>query len=162
MNSKKKTYILLIAVFLVWGLIVYRIYNVVNPTIPKVEINNTTTSFKPYKIAKKDAFSIKADYRDPFLEKYANKTNRSNRSNTKTSSTKKVTKKEEKVIFPRIAYKGIISPKSRLDKHFILKINNKTVLFKLLETHKEIQLLQGDSKEIVVFYKGEQKKIALK
>lgn len=159
MENKKKTYLLLVVVLIVWGLIAYKIYNAVNPSTPKIVVSNTVSRFKPYQLTKNDSFSIQADYRDPFLGKLIH---RKIKTSVKKQSKKPKIENQEKIVFPKINYKGIVSPRSRLDKRFIININQQTNLFKLLATHQDVQLLQGDSKEIVISYKGKQKTIPLK
>lgn len=158
MGSKKKTYILLTVVILVWGLIGFRIYKAVKPAIPKIKTSDKIASFKPINVIKNDTFSLKSDYRDPFLGTFAIK---KRTQKTTKKKTKLKPEKITKIIFPKIRFKGIIAPKNNNAKRFIIKINANKVLFKLLETHQEIKLLKGDDKEVVVLYKGEQKTIVL-
>jgi len=152
MKNKKNIYILLPAVILVWGLVGYRIFSVVQPS------NNTSgqvrvTAFKPKVVEETTPFTIRANYRDPFLGSLAQK-----------KSTKKkavsVAYKKLKIPFPTITYKGMVAGEGN-NRVFLITINGAQFFFKKRATHKEVKLLRGNHKEIVVQFKGQQQTVAI-
>ena len=149
MKKQHKTYTLIIAVIIVWGVIGFQIFGYLNP---KEEILLPTTnkqSIARKKIKKKQNYIIKKHTRDPFLGK------------TLTKPTKKGRKKKvaEPVNFPPIIYHGIIESNKR--KSFIISINGNQNILKIGESISDIKLLSGNKKEVKIHYKGNNKVIPL-
>lgn len=66
MNQKPVKYLLIGGVVLVWGLIIYRVVDGLNPddNIPAIKAANTLTNAY---VAPADSFTLIADYSDPFI-----------------------------------------------------------------------------------------------
>ncbi len=66
MNQKPVKYLLIAGVVLVWGLIIYRVVDGMNPddNIPAIKAANTLTTAY---VAPADSFTLIADYTDPFI-----------------------------------------------------------------------------------------------
>ncbi|MCF6297911.1 MAG: hypothetical protein L3J08_08015 [Flavobacteriaceae bacterium] len=146
MKDKKKIYILIPVVLLVWGIIAYRIFASINPSNKIDQIAVKAETFKPTKITKKEIFYINADYRDPFLGTLAVH---------KKKTVKKIRqpKVKEKVVFPSIKYKGIFSSSKKTSTIFLIMINGKQQMYKTKETYQDIKLLKGDKEKITLKYK---------
>jgi len=155
MKNKKNIYILLPAVLLVWGLLGYRIFSTVNPSIKKQQTVAASNNFKPQLLQESETFTINADYRDPFLGTVAQK---------KISKTKKIAKtitKKPKVPFPSIMYKGLVSSKKKNQQVFLISINGQQFFFKKNSTKNEVKLLRGSSKQVVLQFQGQQQTFTL-
>ena len=150
MKKQQKTYGLLIAVVLIWGIIGYQIYSRLNPPILElntVQINNSFTREKALEIP---FYELKPEYRDPFLGKFKEK--------KKVVKTKKIIPKIE-IPFPTVLYNGIIETSS--SKSYILTINGKQQILKLGEVSQEIKLISADFEKAVIGF-GKQRKTITK
>jgi hypothetical protein len=144
MKSKKNSYFLVPAVLIIWGLIGYRIYK--GFSTPKTTVNaiTTTADFKPVKINSSKPYEINANYRDPFLGTLA--------SNLKKRTTN--AKPNEQIAFPKIVFKGIVSPKTKNKSAvYLVQINGQQNLLKLNNTTQEVKLISGNDTKIVLEYK---------
>lgn len=151
MRSKKNIYFLLPAALLIWGLLVYRIFLAIQP------VNASTNSivlngvFKPAKFVESEAFTIKADYRDPFLGSINTKKPR--------PKTQLKTKPQPKKPFPQVTYKGVVSGNN--SKVFIVSIDGKQYFFKKYQTQNNMKLINGSSKSVTLRFQGQQQTFLL-
>lgn len=144
MKNKKNIYILAPAVLLIWGLLIYKIVSGLNPSIPKIQNNEQIGQFTPKQLEQAETFSINTEYRDPFLGTFEKK-------KVKTVKRKKTPVVEKPTIpFPSIVYKGIVSPKGKNEKVFLVKINGNQHLFKRNTIFNEVKLLKGNAQEITL------------
>ena len=153
MKNKKNIYFLVPAVLLIWGFIGYKIYATLNLENDVLIVDNSDIEFKPEEIKEIEKFTIKVDYRDPFLGKlFTNKT------------PKKSIKKEVKPIveFPKITFNGMISPKEA-DRPtlFLIMINNKQQFLSVGKQVDGVKLLKGNNKEITISFKNNKKTISI-
>ncbi len=150
MNKNTKTYVLLGGVLLIWGIIGFRIYSALSPDEETLAFTEEIT-FKPKKAITKDTFTIKADYRDPFLGNFG------------VSSKKRATKttKKKTVNFPQISYTGLITDQKTKKHIFFVTIAGTQYLMKRGNQQNEVTLVSGSSKHIRVRYKGVVKTIPL-
>ena len=103
MKNKKNIYFLLPAVLVVWGLLGYRIFSAVQPKSINTDLNASQLAFTPHNFKESESFTIKADYRDPFLGTI-NKVHKKPKKRPKAK-----TEQEPKKPFPQIHYKGLVS-----------------------------------------------------
>lgn len=152
MKKKGKTYILLVVVLGIWGVIGYQVFAKLNPDDSPIVAANSDISFTPKQTIEKDTFSINSKHRDPFLGKpYQLK---------QTSNIKKrVLKKKDPIVFPPITYKGVISKQQSSQNIYIIAIKGTQQLFKVGKTIHEVKLLKGNKKSITISFKGERKTI---
>ena len=148
MKSKTKTYVLLVFVLGIWGVIGYRIISFVNPKAREALNNDFDVAFSPKVHTEQDTFSIELVNRDPFLGKLY----------VKKKTTVKKSKKVE-VEWAPITYHGSINNQSGKNKVFIVSINKKQFLMKLGQIIDNIKLIKGDKNNITVSYKGQTKRI---
>ena len=147
MKKNQKTYLLLFAVAIVWGSIGYQLYSNYNPPAPDIIENKSTYSF-PKGENKNKSYTIKPDYRDPFLGKIYRK---------KIPKVKKVTPKP-KVVFPNIVFKGIINGSK---KSYIIAVNGVQEVFQIKHSFQNVTLVKVTEKAIRVKYQGETKEYTL-
>ncbi len=146
---KTKTYILLALVLSIWGIISFKIVSVVNPSTPEVLQQHYNMAFKPKFNKTIDTFSIQTVNRDPFLGTLLIR---------EKPKTKNLKTKMDLVWLP-IVYHGIISKQNSKAKVFIVSINGQQYLVKSGQVISEITLIRGNSKSILVSYKGVRKTI---
>ncbi len=151
MKNKTKTYILLVAVLGIWGIIGYKILSAFGPE--KEVLNDTfqVTAFKPKTSEEIDTFSVKTVSRDPFL-------------GTLTKKKKPIVKQKKVIPKPEfkwvpIIYHGAISNKSSKSQIFVVSINGKQHLMKIGQEVDGVKLKSAITKNIVVTYKGKRKTI---
>ncbi len=148
MKNKTKTYILLALVLSIWGAIGFKIVEAVNPSEANTTAQNFDVSFSPQINSEIDTFSIETVNRDPFL-------------GTLTTKRKIVNTvpKPKTIVWKPIIYHGNISKNDAKKNIFIVSIDGKQYLMKLGQTISDIKLVRGDTKKIVVVYKGHRKSI---
>lgn len=149
MEKKHKTYILLGAVLIVWGIIGFQIINYLSPTEEEIPVV-TYEEYKSEIKKERELYSVKIRDRDPFLGEII----------TKPKHIITVKKKKEPVVFPKILYNGIVE--SGQNKAYIITINDKQEIVKINQVINGIKLLKGTSKEITFLYKGEKKIVNIK
>ena len=155
LNKKTKTYVLLGAVLVIWGVIGYRILATIHPDIPEVKQNNVTVNFNPKNQTKVDTFSINATTRDPFLGTLATK--------KKTVVKKNIPKKPKQELpnAPLITYGGLLKKQQSTQQVFVVNINNNQYLLKKGQERDSVKLIKGDAKAIVIRFRGKTKTIAI-
>lgn len=121
MKNKKLLYVLIPFTLLIWGMIIYRIFNVVNPTSDFKILDTHQNS----KLEKKmtDTFSISANYRDPFLGKIQEKVKPTITQNSTNNVKQKVKKAEEIKVKPNMIYLGLIKSQKNNKQVALVQIN---------------------------------------
>lgn len=148
MKNKTKTYVLLILVLAIWGVIGYRIFSAVNPSTPEISQQHLDISFRPQTYHKVDTFSISTVNRDPFL-------------GTLIVEKKKIPKKTrgKTIEWKPINYHGTISKKDANPNIFIVSIDGKQYLMKKGQVFNDVKLVKGNSNQITVSFQGIRKTI---
>jgi len=143
LNKKKKTYLLITAVLIVWGLIAVKI----NSALQSKELLEVETvqnqTFVPITPIEMDSFSIQKIDRDPFLGTFSKppkKIKRPLRPPPKPMSLKQIT------------YAGIVQKTHSKTPVFVVNINNRQYIIKKGQTVDSVTLVRGNSSEIVVRY----------
>ncbi len=155
MKNKKNIYILLTAVMAVWGVLGYRIFSTVNPNKEKQQIASVSNNFKPQQLQESESFTISTDYRDPFLGTLSQKKVATPKKRIKTIS------KKYKLPFPAIVYKGLVSGKVKSQHVYLINIDGQQYFFKKDSTYKEVKLLRGSNKQVVLRFQGQQQTFVL-
>ena len=153
MKKQQKTYILLIAVLVIWGIIGYQIYIRLNPPAPELNIAKLNTNFVRQQTIQSSFYELKTSYRDPFLGGFPKK--------KRIVKKKKVIPKAKPTIpFPNVVYNGIIEGNS--STAYILTINGRQEIVKLGQEVQKITLTKATKKEVVVQFEGISKTILSK
>ena len=143
MNKKKKIYVLLVAVLIVWGLIVVKIYKAIelDETLNVEVVRNQT--FEPDTHFEMDSFSIETVERDPFL-------------GTFIKPPKKIKKPlrppPKSKLLKQITYAGIVQKTKSKTPVFVVNINNRQYILKKGQTVDSVTLVRGNASQIVVRY----------
>lgn len=151
MKNKRNTYILLVVVLIIWGLIAYKIISSLSSDDAEIPQQNTDVSFHPKPLKKADTFNIKTHERDPFLGTI---------EKPKKPSKPRVIHKEPEIEIP-ISYSGFIKDQNTGQKVFFVHINNQQYLMKVNEVIDNVKLVKGNENEITVSYNKNRKTIKL-
>jgi len=146
MKNKKNIYFLLPLVVIIWGLIAYKIFSGLKPSTFNEKVIQTNKQFIPKIVKQTETFKIDSNYRDPFLGTIKKK------KTAVRKTGKSVVKKT--VVFPIVIYKGIIAPKNRNEKVFIIVVNGKQYLFKRNSVFDNVKLLSGTTHEVVLQFQN--------
>lgn len=148
MTKQQKTYILLLIVIVVWGIIGYQIFNQLNNQEDSISLKKEKLVYIPKERIEHKNYSVKANYRDPFLGKLPV---------NKKRKTKKIVK--ETIPFPSVIYNGIIDGGAK--KSYIITVSGKQEILKPNTSFKGVTLLNATNKSATVKFKGVIKKIAI-
>ena len=148
MTKQQKTYLLLTATLIVWGIIGYQIYNRLNPKQEQVATTIMTKKYTPQKLIEVANYTIHADYRDPFLGRLSG----TKKALPKKKKKKKTNKKKKR--FPKISYNGVIEGAS---KSYIITVNGNQETFDINQTINEVTLIKANDNEITIRFNEETK-----
>lgn len=152
MTKQQKTYMLLFAALVVWGLIGFKIYKGLYGDDNQVtKVTSTNNKYTPKPISESKTYNLKADYRDPFLGKPPTQ-------KKKTKIVKRVAQNDD-IPFPNIIYNGIVEAGN--SKSYTVTINGKQELIKVGEELHNVKLVRATSNKIVVRFQGKTKTIQL-
>ncbi len=151
MSKQRKTYVLLIAVLVVWGIIGYQFYSRWHPKNEGEELLRVSHSkFVPQPVAAETHYKIQAKYRDPFLETHYR---------TKKIPSKKRINREPQLPFPTVVYNGMV--KGSRYTSYVLTINGKQEVFKTGQSIQDITLVKADEKGALVRFQKINKTLLL-
>lgn len=152
MKNKKKTYLLLVAVLAIWGILGFRIIATLGPSDEVQTPIKTATLEQPLTLKIRDTFSINANYRDPFLGTLP--------KTKKKSKTPK--KKPPKAPKRSIAYHGSVAQNGAKSRLFFVWIDDQQHIFEKGKSVDGVTLVWGTKERIKVTYGGHTETHALK
>lgn len=158
MKNKKLLYILIPLVLLLWGAIIYRIFNVVSVNdsneVYKSEVYGNTDNANLI-----DTFSINPNYRDPFLGKSAKKTILSENKVSNIVVNPNVIKKiiPSSRAWPNLVYGGLIKNQKSNKALALVQINGQSNIMKIGEIVGEIELTKIFRDSIEVKFQKEKR-----
>lgn len=153
MKNKKNIKILLPLVILIWGLLIYNVYDAFYPDSPSIS-KNQTKKYKAPEVKEKDTFSLLPIKSDPFLGTLYQKSKRQQiNTNAKKSSNN--------INWPSIAYQGIVSGKNAKTNVYIISINGQQYLLKKGDTLQNIKVLKSSSSILRIQFKGQTKEFPI-
>ena len=143
--KKKINILLIIAVLLLWGSVIYKSLNnyfFADKSLSAASKNYTANQFK---IIEKDTFRLENLTRDPFLNKSSvikkNKPiGKSNVAPKKATEKKSIPVTAATATFPSVSYYGYIKSKEKKDELIIIKINNKLQKVRINETFEGLKI----------------------
>jgi hypothetical protein len=151
MKSKTKTYLLLIAVLSIWGIIGFKILSTLNPEDPKLKQHEDRVTFTPKTSLDIDTFSIQMSERDPFLGTLLVKKQEANKSVNSLP--------QESLVWMPIAYHGMVSKQGSSEKICVISIDGQQQIMKIGQDRNGVKLVRASNTEIIVGYKGAMKTI---
>lgn len=155
MKNKKINYILLPAVVLVWGYVIYQIFH-----SGQSNDNLITTGEiiqMPTENQKFDTFNIVADYRDPFLGKTIDP---NPVVKTAVKAAAKPQTPPQQVEWPKIAYGGMIKNKKDDKQLAIVQVDGKENILKQGEEMSGIRLIKIYKDSIEIAFAKEKKVVS--
>ena len=135
----------------VWGIIGFKVIKALSKK-PENPLVQPQVSIMPKTVKKRDVFSLKANYRDPFLGTLP--------APKKKPAKKRVIKKEP---VPKriISYSGLVSQAASDKTMFFISINGKQHIMSKNEAINGVTLLKGNGQQITVRYNGVTETISL-
>jgi len=149
LKNKKNIKILLPLVIIIWGLLIYNIYDAFYPESPSIS-KNKSKKYKAPKVKEKDTFSLLPIKNDPFLGTMYQK---SKRQQTNTN----IKKVNQNINWPTITYQGIVSDKNAKSNVYIVNLNGMQYLLKKGDTIQNIKVLKSSSNTLRIQFKGQTK-----
>jgi len=160
MKNKKLIYVLIPLVLFVWGVIIYRVFNTINNNESPQLMNKPIAIADERKEFLNDTFSLRLNYRDPFLGKLL-KTVTTAGGNKKKELLKTPLKTEAAIVWPVIVYGGVIKNQNSNKLWGFVQINGQVNIVKEGDVINEIQVKKIMKDSIEVQF-GKQKKFVYK
>ncbi|NAS32034.1 hypothetical protein GTQ40_13695 [Flavobacteriaceae bacterium R38] len=153
MKNKRNTYILLVLVLVVWGMIGYRIFSSLGSDNNAVQTKNVTVNFKPKAIKDQDTFSIGNYSRDPFLGTFKIK--------PKPVKKRQISAVKKEIQWPAVRYSGLIGAVNSDQQIYFVFVDNVQYLMKLKDEMNGVKLLKASKERITVSFQKQQKTITI-
>lgn len=152
MKKKNRTLMLLVAVILIYGAVIVRFIFLSGDSEAVFVVESKVGQFRPIAYDVDQKFTVKNNFRDPFLGTLPRKTSGDISENTFGSSKKTIQ-------WPIIVFKGLVSDVNSTNKIFAVVLNGKEMVVKEGQVMDSVKILNGTSKELILRYKGEKRKI---
>lgn len=156
MKNKKLTYFLGLIVLVVWGMIIYRIFNAAGENDDDVQVANARTNKEPFNdfSIPKDTTHLLLNYRDPFgLIKQ--------KDTIRLNTSKKFYKKTLTVLKPTnwsfIKYSGYVSNHNTKKLIALVSINGQNVTLSEGEIKDGVKLIKNLRDSIKISFEGKTK-----
>lgn len=150
MKKNQKTYILLVVVLAIWGILGFRILSAVNPDDSLPNTHTAISDFKPTAPKARDTFSILANYRDPFLGTLP-------KSVVKARKPKKIA--PAPVVKRNLSFTGHIRDQKSDQVIFFVNIDGRQHMMSLTDEVDGVRLLKGNEDQITVLYENHRETI---
>lgn len=153
MKGKTKTYLLLGAVLIIWGILGFKVVATLSPKPPIETAPDLKVAFRPNYAHNLDTFSIRPPDRDPFLGTL---------TRPKQITTSALPRKNQAVdtVYVPVTYHGTVSQQHGQIRVFVVSIEGQQYLLKKGQETLGVTLIRGDDTHIVVGYKGITKPIS--
>jgi len=150
LDAKKRTYGLLVVVFIAWGILIYRFVSDLNADVvlptqmlsAKVNFKNST---KP-----KQTFELLTLTTDPFLGKAKSTSKKSAQKSSVSNAAP----------WPQIKYLGIVADKKGKASVFIIEIDGVQYLLNRLEEAKDVKVISGSLTKVSLRFNGQVKQFS--
>lgn len=159
MKNKKMTVVLIVSVVAVWGIIIYRIFQVSGGEsslgIPMVAKESSYESLGEYRM--KDTFSLSLNYRDPFSGKQMKITSVSSplpEAEKPTMSTANFSPPEPEVNWSGIRYTGYIVNSEIKRGIALLNIHGKEFMLAEGQEAAGVKIIKNNRDSVMVSYSG--------
>lgn len=163
MKNKKLTYLLIVLLIVVWGLIVYKVIGALtgdDDSYPDTPTRHKKEVYNDYQIPK-DTTRLQQNYRDPFGLVQQKDTIKSNIAFAGTSKTSRHIPPPE-TNWNFIRYIGYIKNPGSKKMISILHINGQEVLLADGESASQVTLIKNMRDSIKINYKSKTKYISIK
>lgn len=152
-----KTIGLLVVVLIIWGYLIYSVFDSINPVLSNGSLKSQQPAFKKNtEQVSKEKLNLHIPERDPFL----NITLVKPRPKIKASQSKPPkTTVDLKAIWSDITYKGIIAKKSTNQYLFLVDFKSNEVILKPQQSYQNYKLINANNESITLKYKSYTKTI---
>jgi len=169
MKNKKLLYVLLPLAALVWGTVIYKMMQSLEA--PQVKVSEGVAAAQPVNNKlEADTFQLQLSYRDPFLSARSRKEEiavvpslphfiqpvAASPSGV-TAPVQAVKEPKAVIVWPQVAYKGIIENKVKSARVAILRVGQESLLLKEGEGHEGLKLNKLLADSVLMEYKKEKK-----
>jgi len=156
MEQKNTKYLLALTLVAIWGLLGFRVFNKMNP--PKLQFVDNGIVADEVKILEKDSLSLLVNYPDPFLtgkleSKVPINVAAIPRKTFPTAAVKVAPKKKQKIVFPKLSYKGNVKLKNGRNAALV-NIEGQIMNLGLGEKYESISLVQIYEDSIQINFNG--------
>jgi hypothetical protein len=151
-KNKNLLYILILGTLLIWGVILYKIMNVIGSEKDELNSEKNYIAMVDKNESLPDTFTILANYTDPFLGKLP--------STEKKSTPLKVVELQKPIVitpWPAIVYLGVIKNQKSNKQFVMVQINNQSNAMKLGEIIEGVTLLKVYKDSVEVKFNKEKK-----
>jgi hypothetical protein len=157
MRNRRLLYLLVPLTLVLWGAIVFRIFQHLKQKPDVTPVYSITTDLSSTK-QPEDTFKLMANYSDPFLERrQLSSSEMLYSSSISMNSPAKAVKPT--IIWPEVKYGGTIINKSNKNILYLVRVDNSNHLMKKGEEISQIKLYRVFKDSIVIQYKKKCKTI---
>lgn len=165
MKNKKLRYILIPAVVIIWGLVLYKVFSYTDDT-PEFNFNSNIDNEILQNNSVVDTFSLIADYRDPFLgnqstfKSYSPSIESSNNNTQNKSVEIKKTNNQQTVTnirWPQVKYGGLVINQNSDKKVGIMQLNGKKHLIEENKDYDNITIQRIFEDSVLISYMNNSK-----
>jgi len=151
MKNKRNIKILIPVVAVIWGLVLYKLFEAFYPEdLPMT--TSTQTKFELPKYQERDSFSLTALEKDPFLGTIARKKAQRNGGTKQSKNTTE---------WPTTSYEGFVADDKGRTTVFVITVNGEQHLLKQGEMVQNVKLIRGSKQSIQLQYDGQRKTFTL-
>ncbi len=160
MKKKKQIVLLVPLVVIIWGVIGYRIYKTVKGNTEVKELV-TIHNLPVQAVEKKEVYTLKLDYSDPFLKNrrsYSPPVQNTVKAESKPKPVVVKTVKKIPVRWPNIVYHGLIEHKKDHRILYLVEVDGVSHFMHEGQLQDELELVKAYQDSIWVKYKEEDRK----
>ena len=155
MNKKKRTSYLLLAVVAIYATIAVRFFLLKGDGSDQHTQEFQVGDFNPINYAVENTFSIKNDFRDPFLGTPPKTRTNQTATNTVPPQT------TPEIPFPNVEYIGVIADVGSSRRILSVRINGKEYVASLGTTIEGVRIVSANDQEIMVSFEDRKQTIKL-
>ena len=161
MKNKKLTYVLGLVVLVVWGMIIYRVFNALNSdddSVPVVPLKTTKEAYNDFSIPK-DTTHLLLNYRDPFgIVKQKD----TDKVVVRRVAEPKIPVQVKPMDWGFIRYSGYLLNPTTKKLIALVSINGQNITLAEGQTKNDVRLIKNLRDSIKISFEGKIKFIAIK
>jgi hypothetical protein len=161
MKNKPVTYVLLVAVALVWGIIIYRVFSSLNDDPPVLTATSPQKkeALNDYAV-KEDTAKLNLHYRDPFNVASPPKDTARITNHAITVKAAVEVVKKPATDWSAISYKGFIRNPESKQLIAMIRYNNQSIMLSEGQSFGPLRLVKHKGDSILIKYQGKTKYIS--
>lgn len=151
MKNKRNIKILVPVVAVIWGLVLYKLFEAFYPEDQPIT-TAVQAKFEIPKYQERDTFSLVAIEQDPFLGTITRKKTSRNGGRKQAKTT---------VEWPTTSYEGFVADDKGRTTVFVITVNGEQHLLKQGELAQNVKLIRGSKQSIQLQFEGQRKTFTL-